>query len=304
MTLEADLMIDRRRLKRRLIFWRILAIAALVGGAVALAKPDHGDVGLRPYVARLDVSGVIVSDPERDEALDDLARSDRVKALVVRIDSPGGTVVGGESLYRGLRRVAAKKPVVAVMRETAASAAYMTALAADHLVAHEGTVTGSIGVLLQHADMTSLLDKLGVKPESIKSAPLKAQPNPLEPLTEEARAAAKAVVLDMYGMFVDMVAERRGLDRKAALGLADGRVFTGRQAKAEGLVDRLGGEPEARTWLSEAHGIKETVPVHDVEIERKDGLWREFLDKALGKSWGSSGLRLDGLVSVWHPVLH
>lgn len=302
MAFEADLLLERRRLKRRLLLWRVLAVLALVAGALALAKGEGGDVGLGAYVARLEVSGLILSDPEREDALAEVAASSRAKALIVRIDSPGGTVVGGESLYRALRRVAEKKPVVAVMRETAASAAYMTALAADQIVAHEGTVTGSIGVLMQHADLTSMLDKLGIKPETIKSAPLKATPNPLEPLTEEGRKAAKAIVLDMYDMFVAMVAERRGLAVDKARGLADGRVFTGRQAKAEGLVDRIGGEPEARAWLAEVRGIAATTPVHDVEIERKDGWWRELSDKAIGKSWFSGGLRLDGLVAVWQPV--
>jgi protease-4 len=302
MAFEADLLLERRRLKRRLLLWRVLAILALMVGAVALIERERGDVGLGDYVARLEVSGLILSDPDRDEALAEVAKSSRAKALIVRIDSPGGTVVGGESLHRALRRVAEKKPVVAVMLETAASAAYMTALAADQIVAHEGTVTGSIGVLMQHADLTSMLDKLGIKPETIKSAPLKATPNPLEPLTEEGRRAARAVVLDMYDMFVAMVAERRGLEREKARGLADGRVFTGRQAKAEGLIDRIGGEAEARAWLAEAHGIAATTPVHEVKIDREDGWWRELSDKALGKSWVSSGLRLDGLVAVWQPV--
>lgn len=300
---ETDHEWDRRRLERRLFRWRLLAIVAVVAALVALAAGGLSGKGLGPHVARLDVSGLIVSDPERDEALARLAKDDQVKALLVRVDSPGGTVVGGESLYRALRRVAEKKPVVAVMLETGASAAYMTAIAADHVLAHQGSVTGSIGVLLQTADVTGLLDKLGVKPESIKSGALKAQPSPLEPFTEEARRATRDVVLDLHAMFVDLVAERRGQPREAVARLADGRIFTGRQALAAGLVDELGGEAEARRWLAEKKAVGESLPARDVKIDREDGWWRSFLEQALGKALGSGALRLDGVMAVWHPSL-
>ena len=302
MTLEADRIIDRRRLKRRLTFWRIATVVALVvAGLAMVGKVDEGSV--RSHVARLTVEGLIISDPERDATLDEAAERDRVKALIIDIDSPGGTVVGGETLYRAIRRVAEKKPVVAVMRETGASAAYMTALGADHIVAHDGTVTGSIGVLMQHADLTGLLDKIGIKPENVKSGPLKAQPNPMEPFTEEAREATRGVIMDLYDMFVDMVAERRSMDRATAKKLADGRIYTGRQAKENGLIDALGGEPEARRWLAEVHGIDEDVPVQDLVVEREQSLIRRLLDEMEGKALFSERLKLDGLVSVWHPSL-
>lgn len=300
MSLQADQAVDRRRLKRRLTFWRIATIVALVVAAIAAAG-QVDEASVVPHVARLDVADIIFTDTERDKALEKLADNSRVKALLVDIDSPGGTVVGGEALYRVLKRVADKKPVVAVMRETATSAAYMAALAADHIVAHEGTVTGSIGVLLQTADVTGLMDKLGIKPESVKSGPLKAQPNPMEPFSDEARMITEVVIADLHGMFVDLVAERRNLSREAAFVLSDGRIYTGRQAKAHGLVDALGGEPEARKWLAETHGIEEDTPIKDVEIEREKQWWREFLDESGGKALFSERLRLDGLISVWHP---
>ena len=212
-------------------------------------------------------------------------------------------MVGGEALYAGLRAVAGKKPVVAVMGGTATSAAYMTALGADHILARAGSVTGSIGVILQTADITGLLEKLGVKPVIIKSRPLKAQPNPLEPLTPEGREAAKVVVLDLFELFVDMVEERRNLPRDKVLALADGRIFTGRQAVANGLVDALGGEADARRWLAETHAIATSLPVKDVEIEHEGALWRDLIGGLLGKVLFSERLRLDGPISLWHPSL-
>jgi protease-4 len=297
-------MLDRRRLKRHLSVWQILAVTALVG-LVAIVVHENSDErsGLLAgsYVARLAINGVITADDARDRAIANLASDDNVQAVIVRIDSPGGTVVGGENLYRGLRAVAAKKPVVAVMGQLAASGGYMTAIAADYIVAREATITGSIGVILQTFDMTGLFDKLGVKPESVKSSPLKGQPNPLEPFDAAARAAAESVVRDMYEMFVAMVAERRNLARDAALALSDGRIFTGRQAVANGLIDAIGGEGVARRWLASTHKIAISVPLHDVAIIRKGQWWRQAIEGTIGKTLFSERLRLDGLVALWHP---
>ncbi len=303
---EAELIAERRRLKRSRSLWRggaivvaTLAIAALIGGS-DLAR------SYQPYIAELRLSGVIVDDAELIEALQDTMHSGNAKALVLRIDSPGGTVVGGESFFRAVRKVAETKPVVAVLGEVAASGGYMVAIAADHIVAREGTITGSIGVILQTTDVTGLLEKLGVSAEAIKSAPLKAVPSPLEPLTDAGRAATRALVEDMYEMFVGMVAERRGMDRPTALALADGRVFTGRQAKANGLIDALGGIGEARDWLEEK-GVKSSLPLREIRVWREEqllgGLVRTAVQAALGKSYLPERLTLDGLVAVWHPDL-
>ncbi len=300
MSLDADQAMDRRRLKRRLTVWRIAAVVAVVVAVVAAV--GRFGVGAN-HVARLVVGGIIIDDPWRDDALAEIAKDDDAKALIVRIDSPGGTMVGGEALYTGLRAVAGKKPVVAVMGGTATSAAYMTALGADHILARAGSVTGSIGVILQTADITGLLEKLGIKPEAIKSRPLKAQPSPLEPLTPKGREAARVVVLDLFELFVDMVEERRNLPRDKVLELADGRVFTGRQALANGLVDAIGGETDARRWLAETHAIATSLPVKDVEIEHEGALWRDFIGGLVGKVLFSERLRLDGPISLWHPSL-
>jgi protease-4 len=223
--------------------------------------------------------------------------------VIIRIDSPGGTVVGGEDLYRSLRVVGEHKPVVAVMGTVATSAAYMTAVASDRIFAREGTITGSIGVLFQTADITGMLGKLGIKPESLKSGPLKAVPSPTEPLTEEGRAATQALVFDLFEFFVDLVSERRPLDRAEVLQLADGRVYTGRQAIANGLVDAIGGETAARDWLAAARDIPRDTPVVTVKPKAEQSSLSEALSSLTGKSLFSNALTLDGLLSVWHPEL-
>lgn len=299
MALATDYLIDRRRLKRRLTIWQLVAVAAVVGIAVAAYGRFDGLVS-RSHVARLTVTGIITDDNERDQALEALKEDGSVKALVVRIDSPGGTVVGGEALYRRLDEIGERIPVIAVMGEVGTSAAYMAALAGERIFAREGTLTGSIGVIMQTADITGLLDKLGIQPESIKSGPLKAQPNPLEPFTPAAREATEAVVADIFQMFVGMVEERRKMSREAVTTLADGRVYTGRQALANGLIDAIGGESEARQWLQDNKKVSASLPIRDVGTADTAEQVSRWLHGAAGKTLFPETLNLDGLVSVWH----
>ena len=302
MSLDADYVVERRRLKRRLTFWRVLGVVALVAAVVAAA----GRFDLRrqqDHVAQIAIGGLILDDPARDEALKEVADDDKVKALLVKIDTPGGTYVGGEALYESLRRVGEKKPVVAIMGTTATSAGYMSALGSDHIVARSSTLTGSIGVILQTADVTGLLDKIGIKSVVVKSGPLKAQPNPLEKFLPAARKATEAIIADYFDMFVTLVAERRSLSREQVLKLADGRIFSGRQAKKAGLVDALGAEPEARKWLSETHKIADSLPVKEVKVKHEDEPWRDLFDSMIGKVMFSERLSLDGVIALWHPDL-
>ena len=302
MSLDPDYVVERRQLKRRLTFWRVVGIIAIVAAVVAAAG-RFDLIAHRDHVARIAIEGLILDDKARDEALAEVAGDKKTRALLVKIDSPGGTYVGGEALYQTLREVAAKKPVVAVMGTTATSAGYMTALASDHIVARASSLTGSIGVIMQTADITGLLEKLGIKPETVKSGALKAQPNPMERFTPEARKATEVVVKDFYDMFVSLVAERRSLAKAKVLELSDGRVFSGRQALAQGLVDQIGAEPEARKWLQETHKIADSLPVKDVEVKHEDEPWRDLLGSMVGKVLFSERLRLDGVLSVWHPDL-
>ena len=268
---------------------------AAAGGFDLRRQQDH--------VAQIAIGGLILDDPARDEALKEVADDDKVKALLVKIDTPGGTYVGGEALYESLRRVGEKKPVVAIMGTTATSAGYMSALGSDHIVARSSTLTGSIGVILQTADVTGLLDKIGIKSVVVKSGPLKAQPNPLEKFLPAARKATEAIIADYFDMFVTLVAERRSLSREQVLKLADGRIFSGRQAKKAGLVDALGAEPEARKWLSETHKIADSLPVKEVKVKHEDELWRDLFDSMIGKVMFSERLSLDGVIALWHPDL-
>ncbi|WP_439596635.1 signal peptide peptidase SppA [Falsiroseomonas sp.] len=306
MPLDADLLLDRRRLKRRLSLWRAAAVLALAGIVLAFSLADDRASGLLPgraHVARLNVTGFIGDDRKLLEELDRLRRDDSVRAVLVAIDSPGGSVAGGESLHAALTRMAEDKPVVAVMGGTAASAGYMVALPAARIFAHNSTVTGSIGVILQSFDASGLLAWLGVTPETIASGRFKDQPSPFRPLTEEGRAELTRVVQDLHAQFVGMVAAGRRMEPARVQELADGRVFTGRQALELGLVDAIGGEAEARAWLAETRAVPESLPARDIEIrgfaERTFGAALGFLTKTIANEW----VGVDRVRALWQPSL-
>jgi protease-4 len=300
---ESDLLLDRRRLKRRLFFWRVLAIIALVVAAAALSK----GAGFRvagSHVARISVSGLITEDAKLTDAIEALADDDRVKAVIVSIDSPGGSVSGGETLHDAIARVSAHKPVAAVMGGLAASAGYMIAVPATRIFAREATLTGSIGVLLQTGEASGLLAKLGLSAETIRSGPLKDEPSLVRPLSPAGQRVLQGIVDDMYDQFVGMVAVGRHLPPDQVRALGDGRAYTGRQALALGLIDSIGGERDARDWLQSARGIPLDLPVRDVS---GSGYGAEALSGRLGwfiqDIWRlviSQGVNLDGPMAVWH----
>jgi protease-4 len=304
MPLDADLIYDRRRLKRRISLWRALAIVAAAVLLIVVLVQRQDPTGLLPggaHVARLNVQGFIGDDRRVMEALDRARRDDSVRAVIVAIDSPGGSVAGGEALHGAIRRVAETKPVVAVMAGTAASAGYMAALPSNRVFAREATVTGSIGVILQSVDASELLGRLGVRLESLPSGAFKDQPNPFRPLTEEGRAELMRVVRDLHEQFVAMVATGRDMPVERVRQLADGRVFTGREAVALGLVDQIGGETEARAWLAESRAVPAGLPVRDIEIrglaERTFGATLGAAFRAILAEW----LVVDRVRAVWQP---
>ena len=294
--LEADLLIDRRRLKRRLNFWRVLTVVAVVAAVAAVVGPRVA-VPSRQHITRVTISGVITEDRVLTEAIDRLAKNKAVPAVIVAIDSPGGSVAGGESLHAALMRLAAVKPVVTVMRGTAASAGYMAALPAERIFARDSTLTGSIGVILQTVEISGLLGKLGVDATAITSGPLKDQPSTTRPLTEAGRAYLNDLVQDMYDQFVTMVATGRHMDPAVVRKLADGRAYTGRQAKALGLVDEIGGEIEARAWLARTHDVAETLPVQDLQL--RSFAARTFGSASLGIRDFLLGTEASGAWAIW-----
>ncbi len=317
MALRADDIIDRRRLRRKLTFWRVAtllvaAVAIAVFGFWAMSDVLPGQS--RAHIAQVRIEGTIMEDEELLDRLERIEKADAVKGVILTIDSPGGTTAGGEAIYEAVRRIAEKKPVTAQVGTLAASAGYMIASASDHIVARQSSIIGSIGVLVQFPDLTGLMDKLGVRLEAIKSSPLKAEPSPFNPTTEEERAMLRAMILDSYDWFVELVTERRPLSREEVLVLADGSVFTGRQALDRKLVDALGGEEVALEWLK-SKGVDGDLEILEWK-PRRDGsfliaqTFTRAIADAIGlpasgadllRELGGDRLFLDGLLSVWQP---
>lgn len=313
-----DHLLDRRELRRKVTFWRVAAIVVLVG-AVAASLGWSGAFGnlSRPgdHIARLSISGVISDNRKMTDLIGKIRKDDSVKGVILSINSPGGTTVGGEAIYLAVRELAEVKPVVASVGTLAASAGYMIASGSDHIVARRSSIVGSIGVIMQYPQAGAMLDKVGFQMKEVKSSPLKAEPSPFHTPPPGAEAMLQRIIDDSYQWFVGLVAERRKMERSKVLLLADGSIFTGAQGLANGLVDAIGGEDVAKNWLVEKKGISgelETVewkPATDnvgfpfsKTLARLTGLPEELLrDNHVPTvpSW-SKRLFLDGLLSIWH----
>jgi len=320
MSLDADAIVDRRRMRRKLTFWRVsavvIALLAIIGTAFVLV-PGSRLMPQGAYFARIQVQGLIRGNQDRVEALARLGKS-RARAVIVHIDSPGGTTAGSEQLYNALRELQSKKPMVVVVDGLAASGAYIAALSAEHILAQETSLVGSIGVLFQYPNFTDILKTIGIKVEEVKSSPLKAAPNGFEPTSPEARAAIEAVVLDSYAWFKGLVKDRRKMDDPLLAQVSDGRVFTGRQAVGLKLVDGLGNEKAALDWLEKEKKVPASTPVRDYSLQPRFSEL-SFLHvaawtfEAVGlnviahriEEWGAvqavERLNLDGLLALWHP---
>jgi protease-4 len=321
MSLDSDVIVDRRRIRRKLTFWRVAAAVVAIAAVIAIGviASGRGALATSGSIARVHIDGLIRSDNDRVEALERLENS-RAAAVVVHINSPGGTTAGSEQLYDALMRLKAKKPMAVVVEGLAASGGYITAIAADHIVAQQTSLVGSIGVLFQFPNFTDLLKTVGVKVEEVKSSPLKAAPNGFEPTSPEARAALDSLVKDSYAWFRGLVKERRGMDDALLEKVADGRVFTGHQAVDLKLIDELGDEKVAVAWLIAQKGVKGGLPVRDYKLAPRfgdltflrtaasitldalgfNGIARQIEQAGLAQA--ADRLSLDGLLALWQPA--
>jgi len=317
MNIDTDTLLDRRRLRRRLSIWRALAVCGIVVALFAMVAAGDRLTGVlgNDQIARVTIEGTILENRDQLELLKRVAKAENVKAVLVFVNSPGGTTTGGEALFGAVRDVAKKKPVVAQFGTIAASAGYMVGIAADHIVTRANTITGSVGVLIQWPEVSQMLDKIGVKVNAIRSGPLKAVPSPFEPLNAEGERVTQSMIDEGFRWFLSLVEKRRKIRPSEIPGLAQGRVFTGSEAVELNLVDAIGGEDEALAWLHKTHKIDESLEVVDWKPEATGSFGllsslgslagalfgQSYLGQVLGRDPSLSTLSLDGLVSVWHP---
>ena len=284
--LERDFYEERRRKWRRSAFWRGFGIAAVIALVLALISGSQGMFAGGDHIARFEVRGVIVDNTTRNQLFADLAEDDSVKALVLRVNSPGGSTAGSEALFASIRAVAEKKPVVAVLGEVAASGGYIAAIATDHIVARGNTLTGSIGVIMAYPDLTALMDRFGISMQTVRSSELKAEPSPFRPSNPLARARDEAMIADTYVWFRDLVGERRGISGADLDAVANGGVFTGRGALENGLIDEIGGEPEALAWLESRDPSLDGLSVEEWTIEED----KSILGRIVGQIGPNGGI--------------
>jgi protease-4 len=269
--------------------------AYLTGGEVRVLSLLGGEA-----VGVLQIAGTIEDSRETIQGLKQFGETKGVKAVVVRIDSPGGAVAPTQEIYEEIEKLRKKKPVIASLGGMATSGGYYIASACDQVVSNPGTLTGSIGVIMELGNVEELMKKLGLKGYSIKSGPHKDIGSPLRPLTPEGKAILQSLVDNVHGQFVQAVAKGRRMPEEKVRELADGRVYSGEQAKGLGLVDLLGNLEDAIDLAAKRVGIKGPPQVIYSRAEEKSW-WEKLLFSFFGKGVGkgeSLGLRYE-----WSPSL-
>jgi protease IV len=318
MTFETEAVLDRRRLRRRLTFWRALAVIGgfLAVGLLTYTSAERTGLIEQRQIARITIEGMITEDRDLLRLIKKAGEDKRVVAVILFVNSPGGTTAGGEALFEALRTLAKNKPVVAQFGTIATSAAYIAGLATDRIIARGNTITGSVGVIFQWPEFSGLLEKLGIKMNEIKSGPLKANPSPFQPLDDPGRAEIEKMVAESKRWFVDLVRTRRGIDTTSVDGLEQGRVYSGREALTHKLIDQIGSEPEVVKYLEDQRSVPKGLKIVDWKA-RRDSDWGllRIASRALAYLTGIraldelahiasddriASLRLDGLLSIWH----
>ncbi len=281
---ERDLYEERRRKWRRSGFWRGIGfMLLLIGGLVWFAMSQgESEFPTGEHIARISIDGIITQDRYREEILARIAGDEDVKALIVEINSPGGTVVGSEILFDALRKVAAEKPVVAQMDGMAASGGYIAALGADYIVARSNTITGSIGVIMEYPDVSRLLGDIGVEMQVIRSSGVKGGLSPFREASEAELAAQRAIIEETYDWFKALVGTRRNLSGSALDDVTTGGVFSGRRAVENGLIDSLGGEGAVREYLESVTPASSELSIENWELYPPEPWYSGVLSTLLG----------------------
>ena len=272
MSLEQELYEEKRR-KMRLFSFLKGCVITLVIVAIGLIFWNK-DFMPSPHVASYEVIGEIYDDPKRDTILNDIAENDNVYGLILKINSPGGSVVGAEALYHSLRKVEARKPVVVLIGEVGASAAYIAALAGDVIYARGNSLVGSIGVIVQYPDLSQLAKNLGISLKVIKSSEAKGGPNFLKPMDKKSLKNQELLVHDSFVWFKQLVSDRRGLDGEDLENVSQGELFTGRMALELNLIDSIGSQDQAIEYLESQDTKFNNIEIKDWNpSENPKSLW-------------------------------
>lgn len=244
------------------------------------------------YIAKVSIENIIYTDDDFLILLDDLKNDKNVKAVLVDLNSPGGTIVGSQTIYNKLKSLGENVPIAVSMKEVAASGGYLISLAADRIFCYKGTITGSVGVILQTVNLNNLLEKIGLEPLIVKSGSMKSVPNPFEKVDEEEKKKIISLVDNMAKQFLNLVIQSRNLSKKEIDLISDGSVFTGAQAKEISLVDEIGDEQDAITWLKKKADLDEKTKV--LEIKKPESFLNDI-------NLNTSNIlkKMSGILAIW-----
>jgi len=268
------------------LFVSVFFFTYLTGGETRVLTLFGGD-----GVGVVLLEGTINESRRTIQSLKQFGNAERIKGVVVRIDSPGGGVVPTQEIHEEIRKLKKKKPVIASLGGMATSGGYYIASACHQIVANPGTLTGSIGVIIQLTNVEGLMQKLGLEGYNVKSGPLKDMGSPFRPLSPEGRAILQSVVDSVHGQFVRAVASGRSMEESKVRELADGRIYSGEQAMEIGLVDSLGNMDDAIDLVAKRAGI-EGVPQVIYSRARDKKWWERLLFSLfseqfeMGRNWG------------------
>ena len=278
-------------IKRLLII--VIVILLIVTASLQFRQKEN-------FIAKITVEGIIKDRNDILEQLKDLDNDQNVKGLITIINSPGGTYVGSKEIHESIKKLSKKIPTVAYMREMATSGGYLVSLSSDRIFGNEGTITGSIGVILQTADISQLLGKLGINPVIIKSGDLKAVPNPAEEIDEKKLNYLKDVIKKMQTEFLNLVKKSRDISSSTLDLVSDGRIVTGKQAKDLKLIDAVGTENDAISWLKKEAGLDDKVKVKDLSVQSEitELLNFSFLKKKI--NYLNQNF-YNGFIAIWTP---
>jgi len=299
--------------RRRIFLWRIFSFVLAISLLYIFFNNPKINMSSKPHIANYAISGLLVDADQILEDLEYLEFEDNVKAIIISVDSPGGTTVSAEEIFLKIRSISSNKPIVVVMKNIATSGAYLFSIGADRIFARENTITGSVGVLLQWARIDQGLEKIGIEMKEVKSGKLKAEPDLFGESDEEAMALTQKIVDETYSWFLNLVKERRKVEEYAISQISDGRIFTGRQALDLNLIDEIGGYKEAKFWLVENREINTDLEILIYNQNKSTNFIELSVAKIMDYFKISTSYRdsfnnnlslinIDGLLSIWqHP---
>ena len=265
MSLDWQILEENKKKWYRKGIWRGILISIILAITISLFLNFNNFSSNFSHIARISINGVIFDNSETIEIIDNLAKNDNVKSVIVRINSPGGSVVGSESLYVAINSLSQKKPVISLMGEIATSGGYIVALASNYILARKNTLTGSIGVIVENQNFSELSEKIGVSIDTTKSGKIKGGQNPLSPSDPLVKINNQKLVNYSFDWFISIIKKNRDINQSVIELVSDGRTLTGGMAMDLGLIDGIGSEKEALKYLEKKYPDFKGLPIIDIE---------------------------------------